>query len=107
MTPTPPYYAVIFVSKMHDLNEDDAKEYQDTATRMDELANALEGFLGADSVRDATKTGITVSYWTSLEHIKKWKTNAEHTLARNQRARFYQNYTTKITKVEREYKFSS
>lgn len=107
MTPSLPYYAVIFVSKLNDFNEEDADEYQRTASRMETLAKKLDGFLGVDSVRDATKIGITISYWKSLEHIVKWKLNTEHTIARNQRKRFYQRYDVKITKVEREYKFFS
>lgn len=107
MEPATPYYAVIFTSKMNPLNEADAKEYLELGSRMEDLARELEGFLGVDSVRDSTRTGITVSYWKSLENIKQWKLNAEHTMARNQRSRFYQSFATKITKVEREYKFSS
>lgn len=73
---------------------------------MVELAAQQPGFLGVDSVRDTTRTGITVSYWRDLESIRMWKRNSEHTIARNQKNAFYLHYNVKIALVEREYEFS-
>lgn len=107
MPPLTPYYAVVFVSKMNDLSDEDAKEYEELATRISDLATTQSGYLGVDSVRDESKKGITVSYWADLDSIRQWKLNSYHTMARNQRARFYLYCSTKITKVERAYDFSS
>ena len=74
-TPKPPYYAVIFSNHLNENHEG----YDDMAERMVELASKQEGFLGVESARE--DLGITVSYWTDLESIKKWKANSEHQLA--------------------------
>lgn len=76
--PSPPYYAVIFTSRR---TEGD-NEYQSTANRIVELAADQDGFLGIDSVRDTTGSGITVSYWRDEASIAAWRSHAEHTLAR-------------------------
>ena len=103
-TPTPPYYAVIFTSTRTGASED----YEITAERMLELGSKEEGFLGIESARDAEGNGITVSYWRSLEDIKRWKSNAEHAEAQaNGRRKWYSGYKTRIAKVERDYGFDS
>ncbi|RXE84948.1 MULTISPECIES: antibiotic biosynthesis monooxygenase family protein [Pseudoalteromonas] len=97
-TPPPPYYAVIFTNIK---NEDD-EGYARTASRMVELAQLQPGFLGLESARE--EVGITVSYWRDLESIRAWKANAEHIEAQKSgNKKWYQSYTTRIAKVEREY----
>ncbi|MFF2093201.1 antibiotic biosynthesis monooxygenase family protein [Paenibacillus sp. NPDC058174] len=97
-------YAVIFTSKR--TNGDNG--YGEIAERMDELASQQPGFIGADSVRDSSGAGITVSYWDSLEAIRAWKRNEEHlTAQRNGREQWYSSYQVKICKVEKEYDFYS
>lgn len=99
-TPQPPYYAVIFTSVRTAV----AEGYGDTATRMVELAHGHPGFLGVESARQ--ETGITVSYWDSLEAIRHWKQHAEHLMAQQTgRDRWYEAYKTRICKVERDYGF--
>ena len=99
-TPNPPYYAVIFSTIRTNIEEG----YEETAQQMEELAKQQEGYLGIESAKDSI--GITVSYWESLEAIKKWKNNIEHTVARNKgRALWYQYYKLRICKVERDYDF--
>lgn len=99
-TPEPPYYAVIFSST----TTEETIDYAETANRMVELAQQQEGFLGVESARN--ELGITVSYWDSLEAIKKWKDNYEHTIARERgRKDWYATYKTRIAKVERDYGF--
>jgi heme-degrading monooxygenase HmoA len=95
-----PYYAVIFTStKIEAINN-----YADIANRMVELAATQQGFMGVESARN--EIGITVSYWESLEAIKNGKNNAEHLIAQQLgKDLFYQSYTTRICKVEREYSF--
>ena len=101
VTPAPPYYAVIFTSQRTDA---DATGYEATATSMVELAAQQPGYLGVESVRQADGTGITVSYWESLEAIRAWKQQAEHRLAQEQgRNEWYQQYRVRVCRVEREY----
>ena len=100
-TPKPPYYAVIFTTERTAIDNG----YEKTANRMEELAKQQEGFLGYESAREGT--GITVSYWTDLESIRKWKMNTEHLFAQEKgRAAWYKNYKTRICLVERDYEFN-
>jgi len=95
-----PYYAVIFST----LLSDDLEGYEETANRMEELAQQQLGYLGIESARN--QIGITVSYWESLDAILQWKNNVEHTKAREKgRAVWYKKYQLRICKVEREYGF--
>jgi heme-degrading monooxygenase HmoA len=72
------------------------------ADRMMELAALQPGFLGVESVRDGL--GITVSYWTDLESIRRWKSNVEHLAAQKMgREKWYASFKTRISKVERDY----
>jgi heme-degrading monooxygenase HmoA len=99
-TPNPPYYAVIFTSIRTEIEED----YHLMAIKMVEMAQEQEGYLGHESARDGL--GITVSYWASLEAIKKWKMNSEHLLAQKMgRAKWYAAFKTRICLVERDYEF--
>ncbi|HEX8022026.1 antibiotic biosynthesis monooxygenase [Mucilaginibacter sp.] len=99
-TPQPPYYAVIFTSVRTPGDEG----YSDMAVEMEELARKQEGFLGVESARN--EAGITVSYWQSVEAIKKWKANARHLFAQQQgRDKWYQNYKVRICLVEHDYSF--
>lgn len=99
-TPPPPYYAVIFTSIR---NEGD-DNYGEVAQRMVELAQQQPGYLGHESARE--ETGITVSYWESLEAIRNWKMNTEHLSAQKKgREEFYSAYKVRIAKVERDYGF--
>ena len=101
MSPKPPYYAVIFSSRR---TTDANNEYAKAATEMFSLASQQPGYIGHESVRDDSREGITVTYWDSLENIKKWKTNAEHLVIQKMgRDIFYEEYHVKIAKVEREY----
>jgi len=100
-TPPPPYYAVIFTSE----RTAQLEGYEDTATRMLELAQGQDGFLGIESARE--EVGITVSYWKDLDAIRKWKMHAEHRMAQEKgRAEWYKRYKTRICLVERDYELS-
>lgn len=100
-TPEPPYFAVIFTS-VRAAGDDDG--YAQTAERMVELAQALPGFLGIESVRDGAGVGITVSYWSSEEAIRQWQQHAEHREAqRLGRERWYERYELRVCRVERAY----
>ena len=97
-TPKPPYYAVIFTS----LRTDGDNGYGQMADRMVELASKQPGFLGVESARE--DIGITVSYWSDLESIQKWKANVEHQEAQKLgHEKWYSSFKTRISKVERDY----
>jgi len=99
-TPQPPYYAVIFTS----IRTEGDNGYADMAAEMDELARQQEGYLGVESARN--ETGITVSYWRSLEDIKKWKANERHLVAQKYgRQHWYVNYKVRICLIEKDYSF--
>lgn len=97
-TPEPPYYAVVFSS----IRTEGDQGYGDMADRMLELAMQQEGFLGVESARE--ELGITVSYWSDLNSIKRWKQNAEHLEAqRLGHKQWYSSFKTRIARVERDY----
>ena len=99
-TPEPPYYAVIFSSERTKVDAN----YSEMSIKMEELAKKQEGFLGMESARN--KVGITVSYWKSLEAIKQWKHNLEHSKAREKgRSNWYKAFKVRICKVEKDYGF--
>lgn len=96
-------YAVIFSSK----RTGEAPEAYDAAARaMVELAAKQPGFLGIESARGADGFGITVSYWDSLEAIRRWRDEPSHALvqARGKKS-FYERYEVRVANVERGYKF--
>ncbi len=95
-----PSYAVIFSSQ---LSKNDTG-YNETASRMVSLAKKQPGFLSVESVRDKNGSGITISYWASLDAIKKWKKNLEHIEAQKQgKEQWYDQYKITICKVEKRY----
>lgn len=97
-TPEPPYYAVIFTSLRTEVDSG----YDETASRMVELATQQPGFVGVESARN--ELGVTVSYWADLASIKAWKSYAEHQEAqRLGHQQWYQHFKTRIAKVERDY----
>ena len=99
-TPKPPYYAVIFTSVRTETHDG----YEEMAAKMADLAAEQPGYLGCESAREGV--GITVSYWESLEAIRKWKEVLEHKEAQDKgRAQWYSAYKTRICLVERDYGF--
>lgn len=89
-----------FTSKRTEVDEN----YSDIATKLVELAQIQDGFLGIESARN--EIGITVSYWKSLEAIKNWKQNLDHLDAQQLGvSKWYEKYTVRIALVEKEYSF--
>ena len=100
-TPKAPYYAVIFTNIRTEIEEG----YAETAQEMVRLAEAQEGYLGHESVREGL--GITVSYWSNRAAILAWKQQTDHLLAQKMgREKWYESYKTRICLVERDYEFS-
>jgi heme-degrading monooxygenase HmoA len=103
-TPDPPYYAVIFTSTRTAVDEG----YGDMSAKMIELAAQQPGFLGVESARGADGLGITVSYWESEEAIANWRKNAEHRIAQGHgREKWYEEFVTRVAKVERARTFKA
>ena len=99
-TPTPPYYAVIFTS----LRTEGDNGYSDMAEKMMELAKQQDGYLGVETARDGI--GITVSYWSSLQAIQRWREHSAHSVARTMgKENWYTMFSVRIAKVEKEYSF--
>lgn len=99
-TPQPPYYAVIFTSVRTTMDDG----YLEMAQLMEELAQQQPGYLGHESARETV--GITISYWQSLEAIKNWKQVSEHVIAQQLgREKWYSQYKTRVSLVERDYGF--
>lgn len=77
--------------------------------RLVEMLTRLPGFLRVESVAAADGRGISISYWDSLETIKKWKADPVHQIAQTEgKARWYEDYTVEICEVLESYsKFPS
>ncbi|MGQ0838534.1 antibiotic biosynthesis monooxygenase family protein [Actinokineospora sp.] len=101
-TPEPPYYAVVFTSR---LGADD-EGYDAAADRMFELVQTTPGFLGADAARGADRVGITVAYFRDEPSIRAWRDEPEHAATRARgRAHWYDAFEVRVAKVERAYGF--
>ncbi len=97
-TPKPPYFAVIFSSDRTEFDEN----YDKKSQRMLYLAQQNKGFLGIESARN--DLGITISYWTDLNSIQKWKNNLEHIEAQKLgKEIWYKKYKIRSCKVEKDY----
>ena len=93
--------AVVFVSQR---TPDHDAEYAAAAEAMGARAAAQPGYIGIDSVRGSDGIGITVSYWSSERDAVAWRSDAEHTLIRNEgRAHWYEWYSLHIAAVGRSY----
>jgi heme-degrading monooxygenase HmoA len=98
----PPYYAVIFRSR----RTKEETGYADTAARMEQLARQQPGFLGVASFRSPDGTGVTISYWESLDAVRDWKQFPEHQTAQQLgKEQWYAEYTVEIAKIESVYHF--
>jgi heme-degrading monooxygenase HmoA len=101
--PDPPYYAVIFTSTRTEGDHG----YGGRAEEMLALAAVQPGYLGVDSVRDATGFGVTVSYWRDEASIAAWRDQARHAQTRDDgRAAWYEEFAVHVAKVERAYRFT-
>jgi heme-degrading monooxygenase HmoA len=102
-TPEPPYYAVIFTSRM----TESVDGYDDASDQMLALASEQPGFLGYESARDENGLGITVSYWESEEAIANWRSNVEHRVVQSRGMKdWYSEFVTRVARVERARTFT-
>jgi len=92
-------FAVIFTA----VTGQQDQEYAQTVARMRELAFANYGCLEFIAVTEG-KQEIAISYWNSEEDIRRWRSDAEHTLAQELgRARWYESYRVEVVAVRRSY----
>jgi len=92
-------YAVIFKATTHNLD----KEYFNMAKKMRDLAINEYGCKEFTSVTEASEE-IAISYWESLEDIKKWKQNSEHLMAQELgKSKWYSEYSVEIVEVISSY----
>jgi len=100
LTPTPPYYAVVFTSIKTESNSG----YTEMAHLMESIVINQPGYLGHESARSAL--GITVSYWESLEAIDGWRNQVSHRIAQEKgKEKWYASYRIRVCLVEKEYGF--
>lgn len=96
-TPTPPYYAVIFTS----IRSPGDNGYNLMSDEMVRLVSGQDGFLGFESVRDASGFGMTISYWDSVDNIHRWGKNLQHVQTKKTgREKWYSKYQIRICRVE-------
>jgi len=103
-TPPPPYHAVIFTSQRTAV-DDGYSELNDEL-----YAEALEfdGYIGAETLRNAEGFGVAVLYWRDGECIQKWARYAKHIRAKQMgKELWYDGYRVRIAVVEREYGMGS
>jgi len=99
-TPRPPYYVVIFSSQLQEEHEG----YMDMVVSMRDYAVNEAGCLGIEALRDRSGFGITVSYWSDLESVEKWKQHAKHKSAQKIGMKnWYDHYHLRVARVERDY----
>lgn len=92
------YYAVIFTS----IKASNSTGYAEMAQKMEDLVVQQPGYLGHESAQ--ADIGITISYWTDLASIKKWKEQADHQLAQEHgKTTWYDWYRVRVCEVLRDY----
>lgn len=94
-------YAVIFKTKR---SLPIPKEYLELNQKMVSLVETYGGYLGVDSVMNDDGKGISISYWNSLDELKKWKENLDHLTAQELgKKKWYDYYKVEVCKILREY----
>jgi len=76
---------------------------------MDQLVVTMPGYIGHASFRDdATRRGVTISYFRSMAELEAWKKVPEHLEAQALgRAAFYTEYEIEVAEIVRHYEWSS
>ena len=92
-------YAVIFKARIRSLD----KEYQETATKLREIAMKEFGCREFVSVSEGGFE-ISISYWDDLDRIRAWRENTKHLKAQTDgRNRWYHSIQIQVVEVVREY----
>ena len=83
-------------------------DYQEWSERMNRLVVTMPGYISHASFRDdASRAGITVSYFRSLEMLNAWREMPDHRAAQALgRSRFYENYEIEVAEIVRHSKWN-
>jgi heme-degrading monooxygenase HmoA len=76
---------------------------------MDALVVTMPGYIGHSSFRDdATRRGVTISYFSSMADLVAWKQVLEHREAQALgRTAFYSDYEIEVAEIVRHYEWTS
>lgn len=92
--------AVIFTSQRTSYLEG----YQNFNEKLEEIAEALPGFIKQDSTRQEDGYGISISYWKDEQSAKEFKKIPLHIKAQQKGAsHYYEWYEVKVCEVKRTY----
>jgi len=92
-------YAVIFRAQVKEFDD----EYSSLAAILRDKALTEYGCSEFVAVTEGEQE-IAISYWPTIEHIKKWKQDELHLEAQGKgKSKWYQHYKIDIVKVERSY----
>ena len=87
------------------LNPDVDDEYMEVATRMNELAKTMPGYISHKSFTAEDGERVTIVEFESMEGQLEWRKNAEHSEAmRMGRTAFYDEFKIQVCEVLRESK---
>ena len=102
----PMSYVVIFRTTR---KLDDGQLYSLWSEKMENLVKTIDGYEHHFGFRDeTTRSGVTVSYFKSLEAISQWRQLDEHKVAQQLgRDSFYEEYSIEVCEVLRDYGFKS
>jgi len=99
-TPEPPYYAVIFTSQRTAVDDG----YTELNDSLYEEALGFDGYMGAETLRNAEGFGVAVLYWRDADSIQRWARHTRHLEAKRiGKEMWYEGYRVRIARVEREY----
>lgn len=100
-----PYFAVIFTSLR---TGEDPAGYAAMAARMESLAAQQPGFLGVESGLCDDGRNMTISYWDTLESIRRWREQVEHRFAQKRgKEAWYRSYRLRVCRVEADRQFDA
>ncbi len=92
---------VLFQAEIREVDTD----YIRTSRRLRQLARDKYGCLGIVAVTEGTRE-LAVSYWRSLEDLRRWKADPEHRRAQALgRERWYRHYKVQVLEMRYEYAF--
>ncbi|RVU32526.1 antibiotic biosynthesis monooxygenase family protein [Neptunomonas marina] len=95
-------YAVIFRAKLRHLDD----EYGEMAAKLRALAFESYHCLDFTALTEGDNE-IAISYWSSLEDIKRWRDDPLHAEAQKIGAqRWYEHYQVEVVEVARRYQSS-
>ena len=83
-------------------------EYEEWSNRMDQLVATMPGYIGHVGFRDdASRKGVTISYFRSMAELVAWKQVPEHLEAQARgRAAFYTEYEIEVAEIVRHHEWT-